>query len=825
MVNKEKKVFQMHIFSRAAFLCFMAAMILISVLHTGKPGLVRENTGTQLLRGWIDATTFNPIEGNRVTVKSGSFILLKRTLPDNLSDSTVIGYYDQGFMTKAYVAGNKMYEAGDAYVRRIGEEEGAVWRIIPLNHQHSGKDILIALQNDTTGDLSLDLSRVYIGTESDISYLIRSSSIASAVIMVICFSIAAVLLFFSYILWKGRFNHYYKRIRTLGFMSLCFGVWVFCDGNWMQLYIADSSVRYVFTYASFILLPALLCQYHYDCFEEKEMITFKNLRSVYELVLCFGILLYITNTVHISSTMVLIHLFIIIELFLIGHSSFSMYKKEKTPTSRGQLISFILVLAFAVMGMMLYYTNQYSKVSVYMGIGYILFVIVLVVTQVRHIAKEYRSETKEKEFKSLSSVESVTRGNSRVVVNDWLEKEELYLNGNPWFVQMDLVNFSSINLALGWEKGNDILRGIYESNMELVGDGELQASIGDSNFVFLLDSKRDIEEFCKDASRKLQHYMKNEWSGVYLVAKYSALRVQKNVSLATMLDHCNLAFESEYAKYDKASNCYFFTAECEEEVKNRYALENRIEKALENDEFVLFLQPKVNPRTNEIEGAEALIRWNSPTEGLISPGVFIPIAEKSGQIGALDLKIFRLVCEYLVERKEKDLPDLRISVNVSKHDIGKENFFKPYEQIINETGVPCENLEFEFTESSAFEDIKSIENIISRIHSMGATVSMDDFGSSFSNLGAIAKLQFDVLKMDKLFFDKGFPSDERDYILVKGVIGVFHNMGIKIVCEGVETREQKETLKGLRADLIQGFYYARPMPVNEFEGFIIETDK
>lgn len=280
-----------------------------------------------------------------------------------------------------------------------------------------------------------------------------------------------------------------------------------------------------------------------------------------------------------------------------------------------------------------------------------------------------------------------------------------------------------------------------------------------------------------------------------------------------------MAYISPLAGFNKDVACYYYNADCEKQIRDQAILEGRIEHALDNNEFVMYLQPKVSPTKCEVIGAEALIRWNSKTEGLISPGLFIPAAEKSGQVRKLDLCIFELVCKYLVERKEKGLKDIKISVNVSKNDIGKPNFFEPYERIIRKTNVPCENLEFEFTESTAFADINAIERLIARIHGMGAHVSMDDFGSSYSNLGAIARLKFDVVKMDKLFFDAGFPVSERDYTLVEGVIRVFHNMGIKIVCEGIETEEQNAALTELNADAIQGYYYAKPMPAAEFEEY------
>ena len=144
------------------------------------------------------------------------------------------------------------------------------------------------------------------------------------------------------------------------------------------------------------------------------------------------------------------------------------------------------------------------------------------------------------------------------------------------------------------------------------------------------------------------------------------------------------------------------------------------------------------------------------------------------------------------------------------------HFFKKYREIIRELDVPTEYLEFEITESMAYDDMEKVRQLIDEMHEVGAKVSMDDFGSAYSNLGVFGTLGFDVVKFDKSFFSQNFPNDEKEYVLIKGLIGVFHDLGIEVVCEGIETEEQKNALVELHADLIQGYYYAKPLAENEF---------
>ena len=233
----------------------------------------------------------------------------------------------------------------------------------------------------------------------------------------------------------------------------------------------------------------------------------------------------------------------------------------------------------------------------------------------------------------------------------------------------------------------------------------------------------------------------------------------------------------------------------------------------------MYLQPKVDPVSEKVVGAETLIRWNSESEGMISPGAFIPVAEKSGQIGMLDLYMFKKTCQYLKHRLDAGRPMINVSVNVSKFGMDRLDFFDAYERIMKETGVPTQYLEFEITESMAFERVERLEAMIERIHELGAIVSMDDFGSAYSNLASISRLNFDVVKMDKVFFDAGFPENRHQYILVRNLIETFHNMEIEVVCEGVETREQKDALLELGCDMIQGYYYSRPLPEREFDEY------
>lgn len=808
-----------HIVVEALMILLLTAMLCVGLFSGLESNRVKLNTGEHLDSGWFYAKTNVKITDKSLTVKSGESLVIKRRLPENIGTNTCIGYYDPGFKAIAYISATEIYSCGDGYYLKAGKEQGTAWRKIELDPSYEGKEIIIAFENNSSWNLTLDFEKVLLGSGSDIGAEVLENSFGSLIVSILCLIIAIGLFAFSFGLRKLKYSVYEKKIMHLAHLNLCVGVWVLFYGSYTQTIIENPSVKYMVSYISLILIPVFILGYYKGSESNEDDIAYKLVLNCYELVMSACLILYLTGAVHISKMIFFTHIFMVLEILMLGFSSAKNYLAEKTREALMQLISFSMIIVITSGGLIVYYIGNQDSLNIYVGAGYIAYMIVLLTTQVSEIVAKYRMDLKDREFKKIASVDGVTGGNSRMVAYELLQKDEIYAKGNPWVLHMDLINFSSVNASLGWEKGNDLLREIYQLCESKLYDGDFLCSLGNSDFVFILNPSAEIDSFCSFIKDKLTKHLKEKWNGIVLKVKFSAVRIQKGESLESMLDHAIMAYTSSYATFNKESNCYYYNSECADAIKRQFSLETRIEDAIEKKEFKIFLQPKVDPLNDKLEGAEALIRWESPTEGLISPGDFIPAAEKSGQVRTLDLLAFRMVCEYLADREKRGLEPIKISVNVSKADIAKKDFFDPYVQIMKETNVPAWNLEFELTESTAFEYIESVTKIIEIIHSFGSSVSMDDFGSSYSNLGAISRLKLDVVKLDKLFFDNGFPDNEKDFTLVKGVIEMFHNMGIKVVCEGVEAKEQAMALRILQADLIQGYVYSKPLPIDKFEAY------
>ena len=249
-----------------------------------------------------------------------------------------------------------------------------------------------------------------------------------------------------------------------------------------------------------------------------------------------------------------------------------------------------------------------------------------------------------------------------------------------------------------------------------------------------------------------------------------------------------------------------------------------LQNALQQREFEMYLQPKVNPKTGRIGGAEALVRWNSPIYGRLQPDSFIPFLEYSGMILEIDLYMFRRVCELLHHWKVSGVEPVVISVNVSKYDMEYPKLLEEYDRILEETEAPAEYLELEITENMAYHDVERMHRLLDWTHKRGARCAMDDFGKAYSNLNAIQELEFDTVKLDKCFFRNDFPRQERGKKIVWGLLELFRSLDIEVVAEGVETEEQKLALEQMDCELIQGYYYSKPLPVAVFEAYCRQAD-
>ena len=244
----------------------------------------------------------------------------------------------------------------------------------------------------------------------------------------------------------------------------------------------------------------------------------------------------------------------------------------------------------------------------------------------------------------------------------------------------------------------------------------------------------------------------------------------------------------------------FYAEEMNDKSFEKLFLESNFRNGLENDEFVVFYQPKIDIRTQKIIGMEALIRWNCPDRGMIPPFQFISLAEETGFIIPLTNWIFRTTCSQLNEWKSRGFPDLNLAVNISPLHFKRDDFIPSVESIINESNVDPSQLEFEITESIFLENVDLVHSKMLELKKMGIKIAMDDFGTGYSSLSSLKQLPIDTLKIDQSFI--------RDVL------------DMKVVAEGVETESHLDFLRAERCDIAQGYFFSRPIPSEDFVGLL-----
>jgi len=290
-------------------------------------------------------------------------------------------------------------------------------------------------------------------------------------------------------------------------------------------------------------------------------------------------------------------------------------------------------------------------------------------------------------------------------------------------------------------------------------------------------------------------------------------------NMAVILDCANDARKNSK---DQRAFCQvsLYNAQIQSENEKRKAIMSGMLTALNNDEFHVYLQPKINVATNKVVGAEALVRWFRQDGTIVSPMDFIEIFESNGFITKMDFCILDKTLEYLRDAIDAGEEVVPISVNFSRRHNDYENFVPSIGKRLARYKVPNELIEVEITESVFMSNLEKLNRNIELLHSMGMRVLIDDFGSGYSSLNVLSSVTADVIKLDKVFLEYLDTQKSKDFI--KHFVGLLKQMDVEIVAEGVETKEQLEMLTNAGCDVVQGFYFAKPMPVDKFRAFLKE---
>ncbi|MFY8328739.1 EAL domain-containing protein [Pseudoalteromonas sp. ZZD1] len=384
---------------------------------------------------------------------------------------------------------------------------------------------------------------------------------------------------------------------------------------------------------------------------------------------------------------------------------------------------------------------------------------------------------------------------------------------------IDLDRFKEINDTLGHSAGDCLLQLVAKRIQCILNEGDTLARLGGDEFVVLfdVDSFEYVSEVAETILNKLNAPFLLDSAQVGVTASIgAAIYPEDGQDSETLLKHADIAM---YRSKEQGRNSFqLFKSSMNARSLERLAMMSRFQYALENDEFELYFQPKLNLKTKRIQGVEALLRWQDPTLGMISPAHFIPLAEELGLIVRLDLWVIEQAGKELAKWQTLGIDAGRLAINISACHLSQGKLVSNIEQMLNRYQLPGKLLEIELTESSFISSFSQAKKQLQQIKSLGVNVALDDFGTGYSALSYLTKLPFDTLKIDASFIAK-VPDEYGNSEIVAAIIALANNLNLLVVAEGVEKASQQAYLQSLSCDVIQGYYYCRPLTQRQWIKF------
>ncbi len=434
-----------------------------------------------------------------------------------------------------------------------------------------------------------------------------------------------------------------------------------------------------------------------------------------------------------------------------------------------------------------------------------------VIGTMKDVSDEIRSSA---ELKYHQDYDILTGAENFARFNQEAERLLTWDNGHRYaLIVMDIEKFKVINDLYNMRVGDLVLIHIADVLREMVRDPNVFCRMHSDVFCIcsMYETKGDIIRFIEKLKKQIEingfdFEIKTSY-GVYLP------EIDDSLSVNLMCDRAALAKKA--IKDNAMQFCAFYDEEYRNEIVKNTRIEGEMTKALGDKQFVMYLQPKVDLETGRIVGAEALTRWRHPQNGMLQPNEFIPLFEKNGFILRLDEYMWEEACKALHDWKQAGRHMIPVSVNVSRYHIYNHNVERILKELLDKYDLMPEALSLEITETMFFNNADKLYSMLNRLREMGFRLEVDDFGSGYSSLNMLRDVPVDVLKIDKGFLDSTLTS-EKGKIVIRHTIAMAKELQLKIIAEGVETEEHVKFLKDSHCDVAQGFYFAQPMPLEEF---------
>jgi len=435
---------------------------------------------------------------------------------------------------------------------------------------------------------------------------------------------------------------------------------------------------------------------------------------------------------------------------------------------------------------------------------------------------ESRATAQKIEF--LAYHDALTGLPNRMLLKDRLRHDLALAERNQTHLALlfvDLDNFKKINDSLGHAAGDALLKEVAIRLQQCLRDTDTISRQGGDEFVVILGGLGGPDDSLPVLTKMIDRLQEP------IVAEGKELSTSVSIGISFYpedgADFETLAKKADMAMYrakEAGRNTYrFFDEAMDREAMEHLLMRNGLRHALERQEFILYFQPQLNLRTGQVTGAEALLRWRHPELGLISPEIFIPVAEDSGLIVPISEWVLQQACTLATTWRHPHLPPLTVAVNLSAVHFKRASVEQAVIEALERSGLEPARLELELTESTLIQDVDQVSIAVRRLKRMGVKLSIDDFGTGYSSLSYLKKLDVHKLKIDRSFI-RDLATDPDDAAIVRAVIQMAHSLGLRTIAEGVETPDILTQLHSFGCDEAQGYHFARPMPADEFERYL-----
>ncbi len=433
----------------------------------------------------------------------------------------------------------------------------------------------------------------------------------------------------------------------------------------------------------------------------------------------------------------------------------------------------------------------------------------------------------EKQINYMAYYDALTGLPNRTLFKDRLTQAVLLAkryDGMFAVIFIDFDSFKYVNDTIGHEGGDDLILKVSQKLSESLRKSDSVSRFGGDEFLLMFNNIADTDNVCKIAD-KIINIFKAPFTvrdqEIYIsVSAGVAVYPYDGEDADTLIRNADIAMYQAKSK-GKGQYC-LCTEDMKEEVRLKHELSNKLYRAIENNELLLHYQPMVSAQTGEILCIEALVRWNQQEHGIIYPGVFIPLAEQNGLIGAVGEWVLKNACSQAKQWVDMGYEKVRIAVNVSVLQLRSSRFVNTVKSILKETGLDPWRLDLEITESTTVKESESIIKVLAELKECGTGISIDDFGTEYSSLSRLNHMPANRIKIDMSFIKNLFKSD-KDRAIVNGMIHLSHNLGMKAVAEGVEHESQFEFLRHNGCDEIQGYFIHGPVPAEDIPRMLDET--